>query len=253
MRRLIFALLLCPLFLTAQDAEYLIFESTMLTPASDKVMQFEFAVAAHNKKFHPEGPYGCRVYYVASGVNAGKYMWNMGPTKWSALDARPDDPSHSQDWLGNVQPNLLPEGPNTYWRFDAELSRFPVDFNISKLLVWQVNITRDGGEKMSTLLKQVNDVYKAKFPNDSYGIYYNELASSSQGNDMAIVWFFDKYSWMSKDDHFNERFEEVHGAGSWKTFIADWTSVTEGIEREVWEYREDLSGVGPMVKAVDRQ
>lgn len=253
MKHIFWILLLCPLYVAAQETEYLIFENSLLTPAPDKVLQFEAVLSAHNKKYHGPGAYGVRVYSVVSGVNTGKYIWAMGPTKWSALDMRPDDPGHNQDWVGNVIPNVLPQTDTKYWRFDTGLSHFPKDFSVSKLMVWQVDVERNSFEKIMVLLGQIHKVYSQKFPNDSYGIYVNELGSSKQGDDLAIVWFFDKYTWMSDDTEFDKKFDEVHGNGTWAQFMTDWTAATVGIEREIWEYREDLSGLGPEVKAAERQ
>jgi hypothetical protein len=103
------------------------------------------------------------------------------------------------------------------------------------------------------LLGQVHKVYQQKFPEDSYGIYVNELGSTKQGDDLAIVWFFDKWSWMSEDSQFDKKFDEVHGAGSWDKFWEAWSTSTLGVEREIWQYREDLSGLGPIVKVAERQ
>jgi hypothetical protein len=241
------------MLLSAQESEYLIFENHMFTAAPDKVQKFESLCGAHNKKYHGPGPYGVRVYSIVSGVNSGKYIYAMGPTKWSALGARPGDDAHNEDWTGNVIPTILPDVNTVYWRFDTELSRFPKDFSVSKLMVWQVDVERNSFEKVMELLGQVNKVYAQKMPDDTYGIYINELGSTKLGDDLAIVWFFDKWSWMSDDSQFDKKFEEVHGAGSWAKFMTDWTAATVGIEREIWEYREDLSGLGPQVIAAERQ
>ncbi|HLF64846.1 MAG TPA: hypothetical protein VI603_13875 [Saprospiraceae bacterium] len=253
MKHLLFILILCPLSLWAQETEYLIFENNMITPVPGRVLQFEAVVGAHNKKYHGPGAYGVRVYSIVSGRNSGKYIWAMGPTHWSALDMRPDDPTHNFDWTGNVVPNLLSESNTTYWRFHADKSQFPQDFDVKRLMIWQVNISEDGYDKTMAIMDKVHKVYVDKFPMDSYGVYTNELASTSEGNDLAIVWFFDKWSWMSEDNEFNKKYDEVHGAGSFEKMLVEWTAATEGVDREIWEYREDLSGLGPRVIVAERQ
>ena len=253
MKHLLYVLLLCPLTIWAQDPEYLIFENSTLSPKLDKVLQFEALVAAHNKKYHGPGAYGVRMYEITSGPNVGKYIWAMGPTQWSTLDARPNDPAHTQDWVGNVLPNLSDNGTTNYWRFHPDKSRFPKDFNVNKILIWQVNVTSTGYDKIMAIMDMVHKVQEQKLPDETYGVYTNELSSTSQGNDLAIVWFFDKWSWMSDDTGFDKKFDEVHGAGAFTKMLADWTANTEGVERELWVYREDLSGLGPMVQAAERQ
>jgi hypothetical protein len=52
-------------------------------------------------------------------------MWVMGPTPWSAMDARPAQvDGHYADWNKNVAAYAMPQGNTTYWKFNAEMSRF---------------------------------------------------------------------------------------------------------------------------------
>jgi hypothetical protein len=253
MKHLLALFMLLPVLTWGQESEYLVFETIQVTPAPDKVLQFETLVKAHNNEFHPEGTYGVRVYEIASGPNSGKYNWVMGPATWSALDSRPSGAAHTQDWVGNVVPNLLAKTNVVYWRFRNDKSRFPVDLNISKLYVWQVDVHRDGWEKAMDIMDKVHKVYAEKLPGATYGVYTNELASTSQGNDLAIIWFFDKWAWMAEDNQFAMKYNEVHGEGSFEEMLDSWREATAGVEQELWVYREDLSSNGPLVKAADRQ
>jgi hypothetical protein len=85
------------------------------------------------------------------------------------------------------------------------------------------------------------------------GIYRNELPSTSEGKDVIMAFFFDKYAWMGIDNGFDKKFEEVYGKDSWKTFMAEWNTQVKALESEIWEYREDLSGLPPKVIAADRK
>ena len=80
MKKVVFWILLIPFLAISQSSpEYAVFENTVLTPNSADVKKFETNLAAHNKQFHTDGPFGARVYYIANGENAGSYMWVMGP------------------------------------------------------------------------------------------------------------------------------------------------------------------------------
>lgn len=252
MRTLIPALLLCPLFLFSQSADPVVFENVMLTANPNRIAQFEMAVAAHNKKFHPKGPREARVYEILTGPNTGKYVWSSATT-WKAMDTRVEEAGHMTDWTTNVSTNSMAEAYGNYWELNAELSFFPNDFVLSKLLVWQVDVERNQSSKLEGLMKKVRAVHAAKLPNDYYGVYNNAFSRSSDGNDLAIVWFFDKYSWVGTDNQFNKLFEEVHGAGTWQPFLDEWISATKGVDRELWMFREDLSGVDGKVVAATRQ
>lgn len=239
----------------SQESNYLIFESTTLTPVPSQVLRFEAAVGAHNKKYHASGPHGVRVYEIANGKNSGKYQWVMGPGHWSDLDTRPDEAdNHSLDWVSNVLPNLTTDANTTYVRYDARYSRFPKDFNVSKIYFWYWDLIPNADwEKIKGMLEKVKNVYATKLPDETFAIYYNELPSSSEGKDLMMASFFDKYAWMGIDNGFDKKYEEIYGAGSWKTFLTDWNSQVKGLESEIWEYREDLSGLSPMIKAAERQ
>jgi len=254
MKKLIYLLLLAPVMAFSQTAtDYLIFEIATMSVDNDKVAQVENAMSAHNKKYHASGGAGVRVYSVLTGKGSGDYKWVMGPTTWAALDNRPGDDAHNLDWDANVERNLNEGGNAEYIRFDTDLSRFPKDFNIDKLFVRYVDVVRGKMEEVKEILKKINRVYKEKIPGETYGIYYNEVPSTSSGRDITIVSFFNSWAWMSADDNFNAKYDEIFGKGSavamWKT----WEMATVGQECEIWEYKEELSGLPAMVKAAERQ
>ncbi len=255
MKRLFFILLLASPWLVSAQDNPLIFESTVLTADPGKVLQFETAVAAHDKKYHASGPHGVRVYEVISGKNAGKYEWVMGPGHWGDLDTRPDDAdNHNLDWVSNVLPNLTPETNTLYLSFDARHSHFAHDFDISKIFFYYWDMVPNADwDKVNAMLDKVHKVYTDKLPDDIFGIYRDELPSSSEGKDVVMGFFFDKYAWMGIDNGFDKKFEEVYGKDSWKPFMADWNAQVKGLESEIWEYREDLSGLSPKIIAADRQ
>ncbi len=207
MKKLIYFILLSPIWAFAQTpVQDLIFEISTMRATPEHGSQVDNAMGVHNKKYHASGPHGVRVYVVASGTHSGEYKWVMGPAPWSALDTRPDDDAHNNDWENNVARYLEPQGNTEYIRFDPKVSRFPADFNVNKLVVWYVGIARGKTDKVKEILEKVHKVYKEKIPGETYGIYYNELGSSSSGRDLVIVSFFDKYAWMSNDDGFEAKY-----------------------------------------------
>ncbi|MEZ4881661.1 MAG: hypothetical protein R2775_04710 [Flavobacteriaceae bacterium] len=68
MKKLIFTMLLLPLLSIGQEStEYGVFENAVLTPNPGQITQFEKGITAHNKKYHGDGPYGGRVYWISNG------------------------------------------------------------------------------------------------------------------------------------------------------------------------------------------
>lgn len=107
-----------------------------------------------------------------------------------ALDTRPNDDAHKNDWQNNVD-RYADEGGNVeYISLDKDLSRFPNDFNINRLFVRYVDVVRGKMTEAKDIIKKITRVYTEKIPNETYGIYYNEMPSSSSGRDMTIVSLF---------------------------------------------------------------
>ncbi|AVR47393.1 hypothetical protein C7S20_08900 [Christiangramia fulva] len=249
-------MLLAPLLMLSQDnAEYMVFENALLTPNPTQIAQFEKGIAAHNKKYHSEGPYGVRMYWISNGPNTGSYVWTMGPFPWSSLDNRPAQAAgHDTDWNLNVAAYMTPEsGKQSYWRFHNELSRFPKDFTIKNMLVDYYDIKRGKAKDAMKLIEKINKAYAEKSPNETYGIYTNEFGSSKEGRDLAVISFFDKSAWLGEDNSISKKYDDMYGAGSWDQFLKDWYDLTDGGESEVWIFHPELSGISGNVKVAERQ
>ncbi len=253
MKKLFYILLLLPILGMAQTNEDLVIENVMLTVHPEKIVEFEAGIAAHNKKFHADGPYGARVYSVLNGKNAGKYMLIMGPLPWSAIDGRPSGQDHTDDNNNNVSKHIMPEVEVNYMKMHPELSNFSRDFEINKVSVFMIDVKRFKQQDfIEKVIKKVVKVYKEKMPDQLYGVYSNEM-NNMDGMDFGWVEFFDSSSWLGKEDKFMQNFEEVHGAGSFASFLADVEATTDGERTEIWALRKDLSGPDAKVVAATRQ
>jgi len=253
MKKLMYSLLLLPFFAIAQTNEALIIENVMLTVNSEKIAEFEAGIAAHNKKFHADGPYGARVYNILNGKNAGKYMLIMGPLPWSAMDGRPSSQEHTDDNNKNISKYLTPDVEVNYMKMHPDLSNFSKDFEINKVSVFMIDVKRfKQSEFIENVLKKVAKVYKEKMPDQIYGVYSNEM-NNMDGMGFAWVDFFDNSSWLGREDKFVQNFEEVHGTGSFLKFLADVEATTNGDRTEIWTLRKDLSGASAKVLAASRQ
>lgn len=243
MKTIFYGLLLLPVMAISQnDAAYMVVENALIVPNVTKVAELDAGLAAHNKKYHNEGSYEAQVFYIGNGQNTGSYIWSMGPLPWGAMDERPELEGHDEDWNKNVLPYMMPQGDQHYWKFNSELSNFPVDFTMNKLLVDYYDVKPYQMEKAMKLIEKIQKVMKEKFPKETFGIYTNELPSTKDGKDIAFVSFFQKSKWMGDDWKFAEKYNEVHGASSFSTFLKDWEQATQGKESELWYYRPDLSG-----------
>lgn len=253
MKKLLYTLILLPLLMVSQTNESLVIENVMLTVNPEKIAEFETGIAAHNKKFHAEGPYGARVYNVLNGKNAGKYMLIMGPLPWSAMDGRPSSQEHTDDNNKNINKYLTSEVEVNYMKMHPDLSNFSKDFEIKKVSVFMLDVKRFKQQDfIEKVLKKVSKVYKEKMPDQLFGVYSNEM-NNMDGMDFAWVDFFENSSWLGRENKLPQYFEEVHGAGSFTKFMADVEATTDGDRTEIWVLRNDLSGPNAKVAAATRQ
>jgi hypothetical protein len=255
MKKLFYIALLIPVLAMAQNnPEPLIIQNVMLTVLPGHVKAFEEGVAAHNKKYHTAGPYQSSVFVIDNGKNAGKYIWNMGPLPWSAMDGRPMSANgHDADWDAKVVPHLSNEVDVNYWRMHTDLSDFSKDFTLKNLSVFMIDVKRfKDMDFMEKVVKKVHAVYAAKMPDQRHGVYTNEMPAM-EGPTFAWVDFFDSMGWMGRPDTFVQDFEAVHGAGSFSGFLADVEATTNGQTTELWTFRPDLSGSTGLVESATRQ
>ncbi|WP_156877286.1 hypothetical protein [Salinimicrobium terrae] len=249
MKMLFLLILLVPFLAISQvddqapESSYLLYENELLNPIPTKMDEFREGLKEHNEEFHSEDPYGARVYYISSGANSGKYMSAMGPFPWSALDELQDDSKeHNEDWEENVQPYLLPQAHTSYWRFHPGMSTFSEDIEPDKLLVHYYDVRPFEEERMIKLLDMTGMVMKEKYPEVNYTTYTNIFPSDKEGKDLALVFFFDDYSWLGRDENFKDAYTDIHGSIGWEQFLTSWKEVKQGEESEIWIYQPELSG-----------
>lgn len=229
MKRLLFMLLCFPMIAVSQeDTQPNLFEVVNIHVKQGQEKAFEAAVKTHNKQFHPEGSeYRARLFYNINGPNGGTYAWIMGPTTWTAMDSRPAEGPHDADWAKVEAMVEEFETPN-YWAFSDELSQVIENVSPAKRLIWVYDIKRGQSERWSELVGKVKKVYEAKRPTEPFWVVWNEFADSRGGMDAAIIFAFDKWSWMDRKSNFRKEYEEVHGEGSWHNFLNEFSDTVEG-------------------------
>ena len=228
MKNLILGLIFLPICLFCQsDNDPTLFEVINIEVKPGQEKAFEAAVKAHNKKFHPEGIYAAHLYSNLNGPNGGKYTWIMGPTTFTALDSRPGEGAHDDDWKNVTAVSQETDSPR-YWSSDAKLSHRVVNAANTKSLIWIYDIKPNQEARWSELIAKVKKVYDEKRPTESFGVSWNEFSDTKAGNDVAIIFSFDKWSWMDRKSNFIKDFEEVFGAGSWHTFLNAMAETVDG-------------------------
>lgn len=250
MRTIFYWMLLIPFLVISQNnKEYAVFEYGMITANPKYITEFEAGVANHNNKYHTDGMYGSRIYQINNGPDYGKYMWVMGPIPWSAFDDRPQQEGHDEDWNKNIEPYTIAGGEQIYWRFYPELSNFPKDFTIKNIMLDMYDVKRFKKSEVLVLMKKIKRVFNEKYPDNSFGVYYNEFPNYRDGKDLGVISFYENSSWLAKTEDFSKNYNAVHGKGSFDHFLKEWEKITYGKRTEILNFREDLSGIDGEMKA----
>ena len=234
MKNLILVFILLPLFMFGQEEEKQpnLWEVVNMKVERGKEDAFKAAVKAHNNKFHAaDGDYSAFMVYNISGPLGGTYSWIMGPTSWTAMDTRPGEGAHDEDWK-KVDQYVESYNPPSYWRLDDKISHIARDERYPKRVMWAYDIKKGEWDRFAELLGKVKEVYEEKRPDDSYWVVWNEFANGNDGWDAIVIFGMDKWAEMDENNPFAPDFEAVHGVGSWHHFLNDFSDVTES--RQDW-------------------
>jgi hypothetical protein len=230
MKKLLLLLLMTPFFLNAQDQApdpelFIVVDIDVKDGMEDA---FEAAVKSHNEKFHAaDGLYRARLFYNINGPTGGLYTWVMGPTTYTAMDDRPKGDDHDDDWDKVMEMGEIVGSPG-YWDFSSSLSHTVEGNSYSKRLIWMYDIKRGQWKRWSELVGKIKEVYEAKRPNEDFWVVWNDFADTRAGKDAVIIFPFDSWSWMDQKNDFPKLYEEVHGQGSWRHFMNEFSETING-------------------------
>ena len=229
MKNLLVILLFLPFtFFGQSQSEALLFEVVNLKVISGKEKAFEAAVKKHNQEYHKAGSiHNARLYYNINGPDGGTYSWIMGPTNFTAMDTRPRDEGHDDDWASLSQYVESTSSP-TYWEEDKDLSVEGTQDNNGKSLLWIYDLKNGTSEQFVKLAGQVKEVYMKKRPTESIYFYWPSFSDSASGRDVGVIFPFRKWAWLDREATFRKEFEEVHGAGTFDKFLDEFDEITIG-------------------------
>jgi hypothetical protein len=210
-----------------------------IKPKSDKIRECHEALAAHNKKFHAEGPDAVAIQRVMNGSRAGQLAWVMGPLTFADLDNRPSDQAHTDDW--NEVMTCIDELTEVeYWRMDPDLSYTPEGWTYdSKLHVRYWELKHGRSDELIDILKKIVEVFRTMQYDHAWHVYWNYFQTGN-GRDIAGVFGFDNWAYYDEDPVFFRDYEEIHGEGSWKEAYEALTRATAGMTEELREVVPEL-------------
>jgi hypothetical protein len=236
MRKLLVCILLLPLFSYAQNNS--VINVSRYFPKSDKVQQFEKALAAHAQKYH-KGDAKWRVYTVETGPDAGGYHVIEGPTTWDAADKRGDlGKAHMDDWFASVQPLLSDRVSTSYLVFRKDLSTVQLTDYSDKIAVEHVYYKPGYYGDIQEMIMNMKKVWEQG--NQSVAVYES---SSSGEPQFSIVTRYKQGLKERNDDFrepFNTRFIKAHGQEGWNKWIAGRKEMLSHQWSEMLFYKPEL-------------
>jgi hypothetical protein len=238
MKKLLFLLLLIPMLGFAQNKN--VISTFRAFPKADKVLEFEAAIAAHAQKYHT-GDWSWRVFEISSGPDFGGYHITEGPTSWTASDTRGNlGDDHNNDWNKSVAIYLSDrQGAAGYSVYQDSLSTVSLT-DFAKHIVITHYYPKPGViPEVRDLIQKQRKVWVAG--NESVAVYNVMNSGAPQ---FAVVTRLKgglKELEPGYRKPFDERFEAINGAGSWKYWLEDGSKYLESRWSEMLTMRPDLS------------
>jgi len=211
----------------------MVIESQMILPKMGMDDKFEAAILAHNKKFHPDGPYTAGLRRIEYGSKAGWYIWVFGPTTYPSLDTRPTkENGHDADWSSTIDPLVQEYGPTGLWNFNSDLSYGLDIFKKAKHFeLWQVTLKPKQYYRFKALSEKIKKVYET-LGTTAFIVLENNL-HSKDGPDVVLIWTFNTYDEWQKDPGPKATYEKLYGNGSWQTAMDEWMDMISGYNSDI--------------------
>jgi hypothetical protein len=237
MRKYFLMLLLIPLSGIGQTKT--VITSSVFFASNDKVSEFEKALANHAQKYHT-GDVKWRVWSIQSGPNAGGYMVTEGPSTWNILDGRGDiNAEHTADWGKNVMPLTTGQGASSYYDFQADLSTVQVTDYADKIVINHMTAKPGKINNVKDLIAKLKKVWEAG--SESVAVY--SASFSGEPGYITVTRLKNGLKELGSDYRkpLQERYNEVYGAGSFDTWLKDYSDVVQSRWSELLIYKPELS------------
>lgn len=213
--------------------------SNRLFAKNDKVVEFEKALANHAQKYHT-GDVKWRVWSIQSGPDAGGYMLTEGPSSWELLDGRGDiSAEHMTDWAKNVMPFTIGQGQSGYYDFEADLSTVQLTDYADKIVINHMTAKPGKISNVKNLLQGFKKVWEGS--KESVAVY--SVAFSGEPSYIYVTRLKNGFKELASDYRkpMAERYNAVHGAGSFDTWLKDYGENVQSRFSEILMYKPELS------------
>jgi hypothetical protein len=237
MRKYFFMLLLIPVIGMSQTKTVL--TSNRLFAKNDKGSEFEKALANHAQKYHT-GDVKWRVWSIESGPDAGGYMVTEGPSTWSILDSRGDiSEEHTADWGKSVMPLTTGLGQSAYYDFQPDLSTVQITDYADKIVINHLTANPGKLNTVQDIIKRLKKVWEAG--KESVAVY--SASFSGEPGYIYVTRLKGGLKELASDYRkpLPERYNDANGAGSFDTWLKDYSDAVKNRWSELLVYKPKLS------------
>lgn len=224
----------------SQDNGYTMYMSLSIKPDYSNLKKFNENMKVHNEKYHNSGAHIANVWSVASGPKIGEVVWMMGPLKYADLDA-PLGKEHDEHWNNSIMPYVKSLGTLEYWKRNDKISNIEGDPR-SKLYIRTSKINQGQSYRVNDFYSKINDVLKAMDGENPWSVYVNQFRQGDMGRHYAAVSGFNSWAEFDENNHFKDKFIEVHGENSWTPFLNMQGEIFEDTYDEIWVLIPELAG-----------
>lgn len=232
MKKLLWLLMLMPVWAIGQEKN-IIFTAKML-PKTDKIVEFEKALANHHVKYHT-GDWNAIVFEVLSGPDAGSYQITMGPHSWEDFDNRKPTAEHDMDWNANVMPLVEKSTSVGFAVYDKDLSTIAVGDFVEKITIFHVFPKEGKMSAAGNMIKRARASWVAN--NQSVAVYNLE----SSGEEQFAMVTRHKTGWKEKGEKPTKSFKDsLGGEGEFQDFMSDVEKNINRTYEEMLIMRKDL-------------
>jgi hypothetical protein len=209
-----------------------------VTPKTDKISEFEKALASHAQKYHT-GDVKWRVFEVQSGPDYGAFHVTEGPNSWEGMDGRGDiSTAHKLDWDKNVAPLTTGEGSAGYSEFKADLSNVQLTDYADKIVISHMYPKPGMIVNVTDLVKKMKKVWEAG--NESVAVYQ----AISSGEPQIVTVSRLKAGLKELAEGYRKPIAERYAAATGETWASYLEAYAKSVEKrwsELLFYRADLS------------
>jgi hypothetical protein len=208
-------------------------------PKSDKVADFEKALASHAQKYHT-GNWKWRVFQIQTGPDVGGYLITEGPNNWTTLDTRGDiSKEHSADWDRTISPLLTDKGSSAYATFNEEFGTAQMTDYADNIIITHTYLKPGMIDKFKEELKKSKAAWTAG--NETVAVY--ESFASGAPHMLMVSRLKNGLKELEKDYRkpFKDRFNAANGAGAWDGYLKVYSECVDKRWSEMLKFNAAIS------------